>query len=130
LNKYKRKCFLIDDDIDDQELFEMALSAVDKDIVYTVANNGIEALQKFEEDSSFVPDIIFLDVNMPKMNGLQCLAQLKKLPQLNGVEIIMYSTSSDPGIIEEGKKLGAAGFQTKPTSLKTLIDKLSVILSN
>lgn len=130
MSKYKHTCFLIDDDIDDQELFEIALKKVDNSIAYSVANNGVEAIKRFEEDASFVPDIIFLDVNMPKMNGLQCLAKLKELPQLHNVKIVMYTTSSDPAVIEESKRLGAADFQTKPTSLKTLIERLSVILAN
>lgn len=83
----------------------MALKEVDKNIKYSVANDGVEALRRFEEDATFVPDIIFLDVNMPKMNGLQCLTHLKKLPQLKEVKIIMYSTSSDRAELRKAKNL-------------------------
>jgi CheY-like chemotaxis protein len=129
LVKKKNECFLIDDDIDDQELFVMALQEVDKDMACIIANDGIEALQKLKSDASFVPDYIFLDVNMPKMNGLQCLAEIKKLSHLKDVEVIMFSTSSDKNIVQKSKELGATDFQVKPAGLGLLIKKLAGILA-
>jgi CheY-like chemotaxis protein len=129
LAKKKNECFLIDDDLDDQELFLMALQEVDKDMACVIANDGIEALQKLKTDASFVPDYIFLDVNMPKMNGLQCLAEIKKLSHLKDVDVIMFSTSSDKNIVEKSKQLGATDFQVKPAGLNPLIQKLARILA-
>lgn len=129
LVKKKNECFLIDDDLDDQELFVMALQEVDKEMACTIANDGIEALQKLKNDASFVPDYIFLDVNMPKMNGLQCLAEIKKLSHLKDVEVIMFSTSSDKNIVQKSKELGATDFQVKPAGLGLLIKKLAGILA-
>ena len=121
---------MIDDDVDDQELFQMALGEVGKDISLAIANSGVEALNKLSKDPLYVPEFIFLDVNMPKMNGLQCLSKLKELPHLSKVKVIMYSTSSDPRIINESKKLGATHYEVKPPSLSALIEKLSKIFSN
>jgi CheY-like chemotaxis protein len=125
--KKKNECFLIDDDLDDQELFLMALQEVDKNMACVVANDGIEALKKLKTDASFVPGYIFLDVNMPKMNGLQCLAEIKKLSHLKDVNVIMFSTSSDQTIVEKSKELGATDFQVKPAGLGLLIQKLARI---
>ena len=127
--KKKSEFFLIDDDLDDQELFVMALQEVDKNFSCTVANSGIEALQKLKEDTSFVPDYIFLDVNMPKMNGIQCLAEIRKLPHLRDVQVIMFSTSSDKKIVQASRELGATDFQVKPAGLGLLIEKLATIVA-
>jgi CheY-like chemotaxis protein len=126
--KHTTECFLIDDDIDDQEIFQMALEHVDKNIAFMSANDGVEGLRKLTEDRSFVPDYIFLDLNMPKMNGMQCLPEIKKLGHLRDVKIIMYSTYSDESVIETSKLLGAHDFLVKPDKLGLLVNKLSQIL--
>jgi CheY-like chemotaxis protein len=66
---------------------------------------------------------------MPKMNGLQCLAEIKKLSHLKDVDVIMFSTSSDKNIVEKSKQLGATDFQVKPAGLNPLIQKLARILA-
>ena len=126
--KQTRECYLIDDDIDDQEIFQMALKRVDQNIGFFTANDCVEGLRKLKEDSSFVPDYIFLDVNMPKMNGIQCLPEIKKLGHLKDVKIIMYSTSTDAAIIHNSKKLGADDYLVKPDRLAQLVNKLAQIL--
>ena len=126
--KHSRKCFLIDDDIDDQEIFQIALQQVDQTIGFVTANNCIEGLHLLKEDDSFVPDYIFLDLNMPKMNGMQCLPEIRRLDHLKEVKIIIYSTSSDPSIIDASKMLGANDFLVKPDKLGLLVNKLSEIL--
>jgi CheY-like chemotaxis protein len=123
----EKKCFLIDDDIDDQEIFMMALEDIDMDISCVTANNGVEALKKLNSDPSFIPDYIFLDINMPKMNGIECLSEIKKLRHLSGVTIMMFSTSSDPEIISASRKLGAVDFLVKPPGLKPLVQTLAKI---
>jgi DNA-binding NtrC family response regulator len=120
----KRKFFLIDDDIDDQEIFLMALKAVNTNIACVTVDDSIEGLRMLREDTSFIPDYIFIDVNIPKMNGMQCLPELKKINHLKDVELIMFSTSSDPRNIDESKVLGASQFMIKPSSLQELIEAL------
>ena len=116
---------LIDDDPDDQEIFCMALQSIDSTIQCTTANDGIEALQVLQSEKSFEPDFIFIDINMPRMNGIDCLKQIKELGIAKRAEMIMYSTTSDPRIIELSKKLGASDFMIKPASLSHLQEKLT-----
>lgn len=125
--KMEKKCFLIDDDLDDQEIFLMALEDVNAEVNCVMANSGVEALKKLTSDPSFIPDYIFIDINMPKMNGIECLSEIKKLNHLSDVQIRMFSTSSDPEIISESKKLGAIEFLIKPPGLKPLVQTLSKI---
>jgi len=126
--KKARICFSIEDDIDDQELFELALQNIDENIHLSFASNGAEGLQKLKENISFIPDFIFLDINMPKMNGIQCLPEIKKLEHLRNSKIVMYSTTSDENIINTTKQLGADEFLVKPYKMGHLIDHLERIL--
>ena len=119
---------MVDDDIDDQEIFELALKKVDEAINLSIANNGVEALQRLKENTSFIPDIIFLDINMPKMNGIQCLPELKKLEHLKSARIVVYSTTPNEIIKRTTQELGADEFLVKPTRIGLLVDNLSRIL--
>jgi len=121
-------CFLIDDDLDDQEIFLMALKEVDENIHALVASNGIEGLAKLTVDRDFRPGHIFLDVNMQKMNGLQCLPEIKKLDHLKDTQVIMFSTSSQESIVKRCEELGASHFLVKPSSFGLLIEALHRIL--
>ena len=121
-------CFLIEDDIDDQELFEMALHRIDNGIQLSFANDGAEGLQKLKENQDFIPDFIFIDINMPKMNGIQCLPEIKKLEHLADSRIVMYSTTSIESIIQTTKQLGAHEFLVKPYKMGILIESLKRIL--
>ena len=75
----KVQCLLIEDDLDDQELFCMAIQEIDPEIECFFANNGIDGIEKINSPS-FVPDYIFIDLNMPRMNGVDCLKEVKKCP--------------------------------------------------
>ena len=119
---------LIDDDLDDQEIFSMALEEVDDSVGCRFANDGIEALALLNNDSGFVPDCIFIDLNMPRMNGNECLAEIKKIGRLNRVPVIMYSTSSDKVLIGRSLELGANDFIVKPAGLTALADILREII--
>ncbi|UHG90602.1 response regulator [Spirosoma oryzicola] len=123
-------CFLIDDDEDDQEIFLLALRKLDASIACSCADNGADALLRLRQDEAFKPTYIFLDLNMPGMNGKQCLTELKKIARLQHTPIFIYSTSSDMRDRVEAEKLGAEGFLTKPAQVSTLINQLSQLFLN
>ncbi|WP_235918471.1 response regulator [Sediminibacterium soli] len=121
--------FFVDDDADDQEIFGLAISEVEPDAACVFANDGIEALDKLK-DKSFMPAGIFIDLNMPKMNGSECLTEIRKIKRLDPVPVFMYSTSSDPRVMEECRRLGAADFIVKPPGLKALTDRLTRVIQD
>ncbi|SDH03973.1 response regulator [Chitinophaga filiformis] len=121
-------CFLIDDDHEDQEIFSLALNAIDEDIDCITASDGVDALNKLRKERGFTPHFIFLDLNMVRMNGRECLKEIKKIPHLNDIPIIIYSTSSEQKDITETKLLGATDYIVKPPSISILTKKLEQVL--
>jgi len=123
-----RRLFLVDDDIDEQWIFNSALSAVDPNIQLSGAANGQDAIRQLASTLS-IPDVIFLDLNMPVMNGLECLRLIKSNPGLSGIPTIMYSTSADPLTISKTMELGADEFITKPYNFEELVNTLRHVLN-
>ena len=117
--------FLIDDDADDREIFSLALEDVDKSYKFYEAKNGVEALKILNADKTFIPDFIFLDLNMPFLSGKECLQEIKKLPWLSHIPVVIYSTSSNQKDIDDSRELGAAHFFTKPSSISKLTNILT-----
>jgi CheY-like chemotaxis protein len=126
----KKKFLLVDDDLDDTGLFKEALFEIDPDIVCYVDHNGRTALDKLKRNEYLRPDIIFIDINMPGMNGWQCLEDLKKDIRFRDIPVIMYSTSSFVGDAEKAIELGALCFFTKPSEYNLLKVILKTIADN
>lgn len=122
--------FIIDDDVDDQELLMEAFSEVDSTIKFSTAANGREGINKLVDCTVQKPDLIIVDMNMPMINGKQFLAEIKNNPLISGLKVIMYSTSSNHKDIQETLGLGAAYYFQKPSSYSALVTELSSILNN
>ena len=90
-----RKFFLADDDEDDTSLFAEALMGIDSAIQFYSANNGRELLEKLKSGKE-EPQVIFLDINMPVMNGWQFLTALAEDPRLAGIPVIVLTAADDP----------------------------------
>ncbi|MEO6668317.1 MAG: response regulator [Ferruginibacter sp.] len=120
-----KRILLVDDDADDQLYFVDAIAEINPSIECKIVNNGLEALQELEILPAF--DFIFLDLNMPIMNGFECLGSLKKVDQYKDIPVVIFTTSKNPYDIERTKELGADWFFTKPTNFSILCDKLKQI---
>jgi CheY-like chemotaxis protein len=117
---------LVDDDSDDSDLIFEVLNEIDSSIKYTYAMDGPEALTMLEE--GYTPSIIFLDINMPGMNGWQCLSKFKANGRFKNIPVVMYSTSSYQHEIEKAFELGALAFFTKPNHYSLLKKNIKVVL--
>ena len=115
-------CLLVDDDPDDQEIFAMAVEAVSSAITCHYADDGIKALEMLK-DASFRPDMIFVDLNMPRMNGKQCLAEIKKIDRLQDIPVYIYSTSSHTHI-RNAQDVTPTAYIVKPSTLPELTEIL------
>jgi CheY-like chemotaxis protein len=117
---------LIDDDEDDIDIFkEVVHNGIDLPIDVITGRNGLECLKLLEKT---VPDIVFLDINMPIMNGKECLKIIKQHDTYKHIPIVIYSTTTSKHEIESVKKLGAH-FLSKPISFKNSIPPLEAIIS-
>ena len=118
----------VDDDVDDQDIFCEAMKSINPHIICHVANDGLQALQLLEE-LIFLPDYIFLDLNMPLFNGKDFLIELRRTKKLKDIHVIMYSTSTNPKDASDCKKLGAIDFIVKPSTFKEVHDNLTKFIS-
>lgn len=119
---------LIDDDQDDREIFREAVAECDPRIAILFAADGAEALELLEQ-SVVLPDLIFLDYNMPKMNGIECLKRIKGNTSTRDIPTIMHTTCSDPAQQHLVMKLGADHYMQKASSFDLLREELSNLLN-
>ncbi len=120
---------LADDDTDDTEMFCEALEEINENIICHCAENGNEAWKILNEINQ-KPQLIFLDLNMPVMNGWDCLKLVKKEPHYKDIPVILISTSSHKNDIEMASKLGSICYLVKPNSFNDLKQLLKIITSN
>lgn len=118
---------LIDDDSDDRLLFAEALKKVDKSITCILYEDSEKALKDL---SSFTinPDYIFLDLNMPKLDGFQVLEKLRLVKRFWHIPIIIYSTTHAATEIAKAKAKGASHFISKPSSMDGIVKEVSSAL--
>ena len=90
------------------------------------AGNGKQALEKLNESPV---DIVLCDVNMPEMNGTELVKQIRQMDSCNNTKIIMVSTESSQGFIDEMMSHGANGYITKPFSPEKFEEKISPFLN-
>jgi CheY-like chemotaxis protein len=118
---------LADDDESDRLLFKEAFEELKiKTIVYML-NNGMELMDYLTKENNPLPDLLFLDLNMPRKNGLQCLKEIRGNPKLKNISIAIYSTSSSEKDIDDTFRNGANVYIKKPNDfnlLKQVLDKV------
>lgn len=112
--------FLIDDDPDDREIFAESLLSDHPSFFYHEAENGAAAFALLQSESFVKPDLIFLDLNMPIMDGRVFLKKIKEDPALNNIPVIIYSTSSSEADKMFAAEHQAALFLTKQYSLELI----------
>lgn len=107
------KIFLVDDDSDDRELFNQSLIESGLGFELTTFEDGGKFVPYLSEVDIY-PDIIFLDINMPKVDGVECLKKIRSNDNFKNIIIIMFSTSANNSHVENTYKLGANLYVIKP----------------
>ncbi len=120
---------IADDDTDDIELFCEAIQEIDPAIKCIRTENGLEVFQ-FLASANELPKLIFLDINMPRMNGWECLSKLKGDEMYSHIPIIMSSTSNSEKDGSVAINMGAMCFFTKPFHYDELLNILSLLVLN
>jgi CheY-like chemotaxis protein len=126
--KKKLNCILlVDDDHEDNFFHEIIIKKMNITNSIQVARNGLEALDFLKKENQVIPELIFLDVNMPKMNGWEFLEEYRHLNanQKAKITIVMLTTSANPDDIKKAEEIADVhGYRSKPLS----VDMLNEIL--
>ena len=125
----KPSIFLADDDDDDCVLFQDAMNEVARDHELVISYDGQELLETLDARVPPEPRVIFIDLNMPRKNGIECLQEIKRTDKLKNIPIIILSTSSQAGSIETAYAHGADYYITKPGTYAMLKKTIEIVLA-
>lgn len=132
--KKKLECILlIDDDDEDNYFHKLVIERMDITKRIEFAQNGLEALAYLQQENQVIPELIFLDINMPKMNGWEFLEKYKDLSKSkkSRITIMMLTTSANPADLKRAQELeDVTGYQTKPLSTEMLNEILDNYFSD
>lgn len=120
---------LADDDADDRLFFIDAFDELKINTKVQTFNDGAELMDYLNSENSQLPEILFLDLNMPKKNGIECLHEIKANPKFENIAVAIYSTSSSEEHIEETFVSGANIYIKKPNDFNTLKKVLSDVVT-
>lgn len=120
---------LADDDMDDRMLFSDAISDLKLPVDLQLVKDGAELMDYLLTSAVIMPEILFLDLNMPRKNGFECLEEIKSHPTLKEIFIIIYSTTESEKEIEDVFQQQANLFIKKPNSFTELKKILSYVLN-
>ncbi len=123
-----RHILVAEDDSADAFFLQRALKRAGVPVTLCFVRDGQEAIDYLQGDGSFAdrtlhpsPDLLLLDLKMPKVNGFEVLAWVRKQPRLQGMEVIVFSSSNAPKDISRAYELGANSYLVKPHSIEDLM---------
>lgn len=126
----ERYVYLADDDSDDRDFFADAMAEVQPDVILKQFPDGMYLMEDLLAlDPAALPDFIFLDVNMPRKSGFECLEEIRKHEKMKDLIVVVHSTSSHPDNIERAMEAGASFYAVKPSSFEKLKSVLEEILA-
>jgi len=111
---------LADDDNDDCILFKDALEELPVTATLTIVHNGEELIEEISQKGSIFPDVLFLDLNMPRKNGITSLGEIKRNTQLQDLPVIIFSTASDIDTVNNVFRDAAHYYICKPPDFSQL----------
>lgn len=126
MSKTIQRIYLADDDSDDRAFFSDALSEIPISTSIEEFSNGVDLMSFLLKKENKIPDVIFLDLKMPMMDGFECLSDIRDLDSLKNIPVVIYSTSFHQKDVDRLKEMGATLYLKKPSSfnqLKTLLHK-------
>ncbi len=129
MNNKPLQIILADDDESDRTNFMDALEESRIKTVVFAVKDGVELMDHLSNEDTPIPHLLFLDLNMPRKNGLACLMEIRKSEKLKDVAVAIYSTSSYDKDVEETFQQGANVYIKKPTDFKVLKSVLDKVLS-
>lgn len=118
----------IDDSEDEELLFAEAIRQIDNTMEYRYISSGEKALSLLRSTPEMLPDIIFLDLNMPRMSGKEFLTAFRKIEKFKQIPVIIYTVSIEEKDRQETMELGATAFMSKHSSFFEMKNGISEML--
>ena len=115
MNLKQLNILLADDDTDDCIFFKEALGELLLSTNLTTVNDGEQLMKLLTNETNVLPDVLFLDLNMPRKNGFECLTEIKLSKKLKQLPVIVFSTSFEQEVVNQLYKNGAQYFIRKPS---------------
>ncbi len=116
----KYNLLLADDDEDDFAFFKDALDDLPLSVTLTTVSDGVQLMRALAEAGDNLPDILFLDLNMPRKSGFDCLTEIKQVKKLQQLPVIIFSTSLDMNVVDMVYERGATFYIRKPGDFSKL----------
>ncbi|SFC96343.1 response regulator [Flavobacterium phragmitis] len=130
MNTERYNLLLADDDDDDCLFFKEALDETSINAALSIVHDGVQLMDYLKTNSSNnFPDVLFLDLNMPRKNGIECLAEIKADEKLKNLPVIIFSTSLDSEIVNNLYKNGASYYIRKPGDFSKLKKVIEIALT-
>jgi len=132
MNQNAIKLLLADDDLDDCMIFQDALDELPIPAKLQTVHDGEQLISLVQNENFVFPDMLFLDLNMPRKSGMECLAEIKASEKFNTLPVVIYSTSVDPLTVKMVHDLGANYYLRKPgdyEKLKTSIHEAIALIN-
>ena len=129
MNENALHILLTDDDEDDRDFFRDAIAEVKIKTVLTILNDGLQLMKYLNTPEIKLPNVIFLDLNMPIKGGMQCLKEIRSNSNLKDISIAIYSTSASEEDIEETFVNGANIYIKKPNDFEELKQIISEVIN-
>lgn len=128
MNSTELRILLADDDLDDCFFFKEALDEFPISVCFTIVYDGEQLMQLLQKKSS-LPDVLFIDMNMPRKNGFECLEEIKRDEKLKSIPVIIFSTFFDQDIVNMLYQKGAQLYIQKPREFGKLKKAIHLALS-
>lgn len=120
--------FYAEDDLDDQQLFRDVVLEINSSLELHIQNDGQELIDQLHNPPP-KPQLIFLDLNMPRKSGFEALKEIRECEKLKNVPVIIFTTSDDIDSIKTTKNLGASIYITKPSFISSFKKAISYCLA-
>lgn len=121
--------YLADDDHEDNDFFATVLAELDPSIKLRIFPDGVELIEYLSKDDAVLPDVLLLDLNMPKKNGIETLQEIRKSIKLESLPVIIFSTSSSKIDIAVTFQLKATAYIVKPPEFNKLQEAIQSVMS-
>jgi CheY-like chemotaxis protein len=115
MNTENMNILLADDDMDDCVFFKEAVEDMQLPAQLATLHDGEQLMQHLNNETNSLPDVLFLDLNMPRKNGFECLSEIKHSQKLKELPVVVFSTSFEQEVVNLLYKNGAQYFIRKPS---------------